>query len=238
MEAYVAVSIVSALVFAGVYLVVKYPAIQSYLPQAQRFMAAVRITADYWGFRKAYSDAVELGIRYLALLETLKVVEGEDLRDARLRVGNFITLLYITAYPGELGVEKARRAATASYMALLEHEEILETIRGLQNHEDLDVRKATLIAIDVLGELFDREDELSREYFQHIVYGLNQCLVKFKKSGQEPDNMRDIYGILWRMYQLTKAYNASLGSQGLTKEEFYGKISAILTAMSNILAGE
>lgn len=234
MEAYVIVVVLALLVSVGIYLFTRYSETQKVLSGLRWVLRIVQITINYWGFEKAYSDKVVLGVRYINLIEVLSL-EGTDLRQARGEVAAFVAETYNHFYPEGMDRERAKRIAASGYMVVLSHQEILDTIRGLQDHDNLDVRKATYVVIDILGELFDRRDKLSKEYFQHLVYGLNKCLVLFKRGGYNRSTVKEIYATLWRIYQLTKAFNKLKAGDGLTKKEFYEKITIIIDGMLRVL---
>ena len=234
MEVYVAVAVLTALVFGGIYLLTKYPSARNHLPTIKKIITLLRITFEHWGLKKAYSETALLGLQFVELLEDVHL-EGENPRESRRRVSNFVASLFAALYPEGLEREKARATAAASYMALLHHQDILQTVRELKDHPNLDVRRATLVAIDTLGELFNLKDELSREYYQHLIYGINKCLILFRDGGKDLKNLKKIYAVLWRTYKLTKAFNSLRRDKGLTKEEFYGKMAVILDAMSRVL---
>jgi hypothetical protein len=233
-DLYISLVILTILISGGIFLFAKYPAARKYLPFLRWFLRTVQITVDHWGFKRTYSDRIDWWVRYSNLIAVLSI-EGTDLREARTRVGEFVADTYNKFYPPGMEREKAKHAAAAGYMAVLSFPEIRDTVDGLKDHENLDVRKATYVVIDILGELFDREDELSKEYFQHLVYGLNKCLRIFKKGGRSRKSLSEIYATLWRIYQLTKAFNKLKADKGLSKKEFYEKITFILDSMFRVL---
>lgn len=223
---YVIIIAITAVVFGGIFLLRWYSDLRKYLPGLRGVLQAGVLTVDYWGFKRSYSDGAKVLLRYTNLSETLSVV-GTDLRQARKKVASFVRDAYETFYPGRERDVAVERLAAASYMMLLSHEELLAVVASLHNHKDLEVRKATYIAIDVLGEMFDLKDDLSQEYFQHLIYGINKSLVLLKKSGYDKKTLKKVTSTLWRVYKLTKAYNYLQGRKNLTKEEFYAKVSGV-----------
>jgi hypothetical protein len=122
-------------------------------------------------------------------------------------------------------------------MALLSHKEIFDTVKALDNHEDLEVKKATLVAIDVLGVFFDLKDKLAKEYFQHLIYGINKCLLLLRDGGTGKRSLKKVASTLWRVYKLTKAYKYLQGRKNLTEEEFYAKVSSTFDALFRMARG-
>lgn len=228
MGLYGAIIALTVFTLGVVLLLVRYPAARKFVPVVGSFFELVMITVDHWRLGYKYSDLAVYGSQWAGLVHTLSL-EGTDLRGARKKVSVFVADLYNDYRPdtGGLTEEQARQVSAASYMALLSHEEILDTVKSLSDHKDLEVRKATLVAIDILGELFDLGDDLSQEYFQHLIYGINKCLVLLKKGGYDKRTLKKVTSTLWRVYKLTKAYKYLQGRKGLTKEEFYAKVSNV-----------
>jgi len=228
---YLTIFLFTAFAFGGLYLFMKYPKLRRFLPTIHHTAEFISFSISYWGFKKHYSDPVEVAVKFTSLLRTLKL-DSRNLADAKKQVAKFIEESYLQIYAsrGKARDDKAEKVALASYTLLLSNEDIRDTVISLikKNYKDLEVRKITLIAIDTFGELFTLENKLESEYFQHLIYAINKVLLLLRDSGTNKKNVKKIGAILFRLYKLTRAYKYLKGARGLTKSEFYAKFQEII----------
>ena len=107
-----------------------------------------------------------------------------------------------------------------------------------KNFYGIEVKKLTLILIDVFGQLFDLKDKLDAQYFKHLIYGLNQCLVSLRINGTNDKSVKRMGAVLFRLYKLTKAYHSLKSDQFLSEKEFYEKAARILGTFGNTYSGK
>jgi hypothetical protein len=100
------------------------------------------------------------------------------------------------------------------------------------HYERLDVRKLTVLMIDVLKQFFDLKDKLSSDYFKQLIFGLNKALILLRNNGVTEHNLKEIYKTLFRVYRLTQSYTSLQRNKHLTEKEFYAKVAAILARLS------
>lgn len=98
--------------------------------------------------------------------------------------------------------------------------------------EKLDVRKLTILLIDVFKQYFDLKDKLSSDYFKQLIFGLNKALLLLRSGGVKESNLKEIYKTLFRVYRLTQSYASLQKNKHLTEKEFYEKIAVLLTRLS------
>ena len=235
MGSYGAIIALTVVLFVVAWLLVRYPEARKLVPLVDSIFELVTITVDHWRLGRKYSDLAVYGSRSAGLVYALSL-EGTDLREAKTKVADFGSNIYEDYKPGTEGLtkEQARRVSAASYMALLSRQNILDTVKSLSNHESIEVRKATFVAIDVLGEFFDMKDKLANEYFQHLIYGLNKCLLLLRDKGTGRKNLKAVTATLWRVYKITRAYKYLQDRKNLTKEEFYAKVSSTFDTLFNM----
>lgn len=227
-----------AAIIAGVVLLMfyKFPDTKKFLPWAAWSLEIVRITADHWGFQKKYRSTTDLAARFFITAAALSTSK-KGLREARKEISTIIEEAYQTLNPDKPLTDVERKIMTAAYVTAISYEEITETMASVwQTHEDLDVRKATLLVVDVMGELIDRDDELGQLYFQHLIYGINKSLILIRDHGTNKRALKKVASTLFRVYKLSKAYRHRRMLGGHTEGEFYDKIIAIFEHMAVVVA--
>lgn len=219
--------LLTAVVFGFILVIRRYPSITKYTKFFVWVADTVRITVDHWGFNKRYSQGALLS-SHLFSLARVAALSKDDMARAKRRVSEFVSVSYRLFYPEGSWTDDDERISAAAYLALIHHPEIKELVLHLtRSHEDLEVKKATYLAIDVVGELVDLTDDLGQEYFQHLIYGINKSLVLIKKNGTNKKNLKKVVGVLFRVYKLTKAYHQRRGLKNLTESELYEKVKRI-----------
>lgn len=233
METTIIVILITLLVGGVILLFRKWPQAQEHFWFFKWALETIAFSLDYWGFKNRYSNSVVLASRFTMLLQSKEVQSG-DLRDVRKQVSEFVDATY--AHFGSRGPLKPeeRRASVAAYVALINHREILELATALVGRDDIDVRQATLLCIDVLGELIDLSDDLGQDYFQHLIYGINKCLIIIRDEGTNKKSLKKVSTTLFRVYKLSKAYRRRRSLEDLTQEEFHAKISSYFNVLFRI----
>jgi hypothetical protein len=229
MELYVTVAILTVLVFVGVWAFKKWPSLREKGPLFVRLGESVAFTMDYWGVSRAYTKKAYTGVQLSALLYSLSSQDLEPAKEKEV-VSTFVAISYAQLSEEE-DTEEAQRLAAAGYMLLKSHDELLKTVCALWDHPRMDVRKTTLLCIDVLGELFDLKDEFTQEYFQLLIYSINKTLLIFRDEGTGRRSVKKISSTLFRIYKITRAYKHLRSSGGMTEEEFHASISGAFTRL-------
>jgi len=229
--------VIVAAILAGVALLLlyKFPAARRFLPLVAWFLKIVRITVDHWGFEQKYKSTTDLAARFFVTAATL-TASKKGLRDAKKEVSAIIEEAYEVLSPGRPLTDVERTMMTAAYVTAISYEEITETMASVwETHADLDVRKATLLVVDVMGELINREDELGQVYFQHLIYGINKSLILIRDHGTDKRALKTVTSTLFRVYKLSKAYRYRRKLTGHTEGDFYDKIIAIFEHMAVVI---
>jgi len=223
----------TAIVFGLIMFVRKYPSVIKYTAFFSWVVQVVRVTVDHWGFDKKYSDQAVLASHYFSLASTAAV--SGDLREVRRRVASLVSFSYRRFYPLGSWTEEDERISAAAYVALVNHQNIRDVATSLErNYRNIEVRKATYLAIDVLGELVDLSDDLGQEYFQHLIYGINKSLVLIKENGTDKKSLKKVTSTLFRVYKLSRAYRHLRSLDEMTEKEFYEKINGIFDSLSRM----
>lgn len=221
------VAIISVLAFLGLYLARKYPAVRASIPFLTWIAKIVRETVIHWKLKNQYKNIAEITHNYTVVLDVMLLQKDADnsKRQFALIISEICSRLSIPKKDPEM----ATRIANAIYVLLNQHKELLETLESLNDIKTLDVKKATLLAVDFLGELVNIEDRLERIFYQDIIYGINRVLLRLKNNPLNKETVADTSATLWRMYQLLLAFKEvkSLGS--LSEAEFKLKIRDVLT---------
>jgi len=129
--------------------------------------------------------------------------------------------------------KKAKATANAVYLVLLNNKELLYNIRaiGQKHYGDIEVKKLTLLSIDTIGAFFNLKNKLDSEFFQHIIYGINKCLLIIRDRGVNKNDIDDLGAVMFRMYKLASAYGMLKGSQKMSKEAFYAKVTVLISRL-------
>lgn len=214
----------------------KYDKARELLPWAAWAIRLTQISIDHWGFQKKYSDEAELAAKFFVMAGSIVAHKDVDLRDTRKSVGSMIDRAYSIFYPGKLLTEMERSIMMSAFVTAISYDDIMETLASVYDtHEDLDVRKGTLVVVDILGELVYLKDKLGQQFFQTIVYGLNKCLKLLRDNGTDKRNLKEITSTLFRIYKLTKAYRHRRKLAGMTAGDFYDKIIDIIEHMAYVV---
>ena len=227
----VLVIVAASLVGASLLVVKKYPSSDVLVTWSTWVLDIVLITVNHWGFNKKYKSATELAIRLLVTTSTISV-DKKNIREARKEVSYIIEEAHKLLSPDKKITDVERKIMVATYVAVISYGDITETMASVwESHAGLDVKKATLIAIDILGELVLRDDSLGQEYFQHLIYGINKSLKIIRDHGTDKRALKKVTSTLFRIYKLSKAYRHRRRLGGHTEGEFYDKIIAIFEHM-------
>jgi hypothetical protein len=227
-----------AAILAGVTLLLfyKFPKTKEVIPWVSWSLELVRITVYHWGFEQKYKSTTDLAARFFITAASISAGKS-GLRDVRKEVSAIIEEAYQTLNPDRPLTDVERKMMTAAYVTAISYDEITEAMASVwETHADLDVRKTTLLAIDVLGELVVLEDELGQQYFQHLIYGINKSLKLIRDHGTDKRALKKVASTLFRVYKLSKAYRHRRKLGGHTEGEFYDKIVAIFEHMAVVVA--
>jgi hypothetical protein len=233
---FVVIIILAFVLGTGLYILRKYDRARELLPWFAWVVRLIQVSVDHWGFQQRYRDEADLAARFFVMAGSIVTHSDVDLRDTRKSVAAMIDKAYATFYPGKRLTAPEKSIMLAAFVTAISHDEIMETLSSVfTTHEDLDVRKATLLVVDILGEMIYLKDKLGQQYFQHVVYGLNKCLKLLRDKGTDKRNLKEITSTLFRIYKLTKAYRHRRKLSGMPAGDFYDKIISIVEHMAYVV---
>jgi hypothetical protein len=219
----------------SVVLIRRYPELRSALPSFNRLREVIQITSDYWLVNKKYADVSQVIKNSTYLIEIL-AVDTADLRKARDSIRQLVHELHKIIHPGQPSNDFDMDTAIASYMLIISHRELADTIKTIyKDTQNVDVIQATNLVIDIAGELVNLNDDLGQLYFQQLVYGINKCLLLVRDKGTDKKTLKKVVSILFRVYKLTKAYRHRRGLKNLSEIEFYKKVFDLSTRMKRLV---
>lgn len=207
----------------------RYPSLNKYIPFITWVVRQVRVSLDYWGARKVYKNSADVVYKYTGLLEVYAFSQSPDV--SKKWFSKFILDTYDNIVGKSGDKEEATRMANAFYTLLHNHNDIIETLRALDNLKDLDVKRTTLIFIDFLGEFFTLSNRIDRYFYESMIVGINKVLLELKKGGLDKKTTTKISATLWRMFQLARAYKQSKDRKGISKSEFEKRMQAALSTL-------
>lgn len=229
-EIYIISLLITGFLLGVVYLFRSFPGLWKF---ARVVIPKLGFVLDKLEIRRKYRDPLKLIINDAFFKKMVELPE-DALKDAEVRAEFVRTAADITkAFTNsELTVGKhycnLRRLSSSLYTLIVNHKELADCIKALSKSSNIQVKKTTLLAIDVLGELFDLEDRLDRDFFQHLIYGLNKVLLQLRDGGYTKRSVSQTSVTLWRIYQLTRAYSRHKNNKGLTRKQFEKKVVSTL----------
>jgi hypothetical protein len=219
----------------GLYVLRKYPRAKEALPWFAWLFRIVQVTLVHWEYQLKYREGTDLAARFFVMAGSM-AASPHELRDSRKAVGAMLDEAYLTFRPGQKLTSAEKSVLMSVYVAAISYDEIMESLASVwETHEDLEVRKATIVLIDILGEVVNLKNKLGQEYFQHLIYGLNKCLILLRDNGMDKRNLKVITSTLFRIYKLTKAYRLRRRLSGATAGEFYDKIISLIEHMAYVI---
>ncbi len=186
-----------------------------------------------WKYKKVYKNSEDVIQQYNLLVDVFSRRSFEEI--SKFWFTQFIVdqcfKLNGTAKPPE----DVKRLANAVFtMMKYDGRNFMDVIRSV-NTKDLNVKKATLIAIDFIGEMVNVEDRVDSLFFQNIIYGINKILLELKKGDTDKKTAYKIGQTLWRMHQIAKVYKEQKSNQKLTKDQFERKLKKHMTELRKVL---
>lgn len=226
---YVQVFLISLIAGGGLVLFVRYPWLKKYIPFILWVAKTIRISVDHWNARKAYKDAAQVLERYTILVELYSFSTSSEMSEKWF--AKFVRDTYERVFAGTGNKEEAERISNAMFTLLVNHKNVIESLQSLHDPENIDVQRMTLIFIDFLGEFFTLTNKTDRLFYEQMVVGINRVLLKLKSGGWDKKTINDISAILWRMFQLVRAYKQSLNLTNLSRIEFEKKMQDALSIL-------
>lgn len=226
---HVGFSILALLTGAGYFLARRSEKFRKYVPIFVWASKVIQATLMTWNFKKSYKDAGLVLFKYSILLEAANFKEQSDV--SKLWFAKFVVDTYTSMAGKTKNKEEAIRLANAVYVMLKQHADLLDTLKSFQDTKDIDVKKATLIAADFLGELVNIENKLDRRFYEHMVYGLNKALLQLKNGAHNKKTVAEISETMWRMYQIARAYSKQKSLSSLTKEQLMDNLERVLSGL-------
>lgn len=201
MEVYLLIGVMTIFAYGMVLLVKKYPQLKNLLPLVGRVSGLIAWYLDKREFKKAYTNNF-----YMVQFITNGLIVNTDFDYIQGVITSGIYGIYKQEHG--LSLSDIRRVSLFVSDLVENNDEIVHSIQALLNDrlQDVEVRKLTVLAIDVLAHLFDLKDELSSDYYQHLVYAINRVLVNLRDHGLTKKGVRKSGAILFRLYKLTRAY--------------------------------
>jgi hypothetical protein len=184
---------------------------------------------------KDYIEIVLVKSKYSEVLEGIDVTRSflaysKCLAYSRTKsdVSSYSSSFIKDIYPekSRAEVESLAKAIAFIFEARNELKENLSYIIDRDFHL-LEVKKLTLLFIDVLGNFYNLREDLDRVHFEQITVGLNKILLLLRDGGPGKENLKKVYATTFRIYKLTKAYRSLKSSKRLTEAQFYGKLKKI-----------
>ncbi len=223
---HIQIALLATLVFVSWRVIRKYPRVKAYIPYLLWATEIIQEAVNYWKFKRAYKNTSHLLNRYAIILD---IIAYQDPNVTKEWFSKFV-FDTLKEYVDPREADSARRIVNAIYVLLTEHKDLIDTLKVIStNPQNLDVKKATLIAIDFLGELVNLESRMDRLFYQSMIFGLNKVLLQIKNGRADKKTISAISSTLWRMYQLLLAYKEQNSLQGLTEEEFKKKLQKVLS---------
>lgn len=231
MVPYLPIILITLFGFGGLYIFYRFPQARKYIPFLQQLIETVHLSFLYWGVRKGYPTINTLA-RYTTFLE---VVDYEkDILKSKAHVQAFVALSLYKYYKlRDLDHDKVKKFSGALYVLFAEQAELRDSLASFSDVKNLEVKRLTLLAIDVLGEFFTLSNDLDRDYFQHLIYGINKALVELRADGLTRKGIAKVSATLWRLYQITRAYSHQAGLANLTRAEFNEKVKEAIDSLTS-----
>ena len=193
----------------------------------------VNFLSTSWKYKKAYKNSGEVVQQYNTLVDVFSRRSFEDI--SKFWFTQFVVDQYFKTEGAQKSPEDVKRLTNAVFtMMKYDGRSFMDVIRSV-NTKDMDVQKATLVAIDFIGELVNVEDQMDLLLFQDIVYGINRILLQLKKGDTDKKTAYKIGQTLWRMHQIAKIYKEQKNNQGLTKEQFEAKLMKYMGEFRKVL---
>jgi len=228
------VLLVSAVLGLSFVLGRRYPKLKPYIGLIPWVFEIVIISLEHWGYKKRYTHAKV--IKKMSILYLLSWEEGTDLRDLKEQAAEVVADVHRNFYPNDNWTKEDVQSTKAAFVVFINSQEIWETFKTISLHsENLEVIKATLVAIDIAGEYVDRSDDLGQEYFKHLIFGINKALLLLRDEGTDKKTLKKVVSTIYRTYKLTKAYRRLRDLGDLTEAELNAKISGTVNLMLRIL---
>lgn len=198
------------------------------------FFRNLHISLDYWKANSELTSTANVVYKSLILSRVLSL-RGTDLRKARFKVRDSIRELHAALHPEHKPDASDTDIAVGAYLFLVSHEDLFNAVAAIrENHGNLNVQRATTLAIDVLGEIVSRKSELGQIYFQQLIYGINRILLIIRDKGTDKKALKEVVSVLFRVYQLTRAYRHQKGLSNLSEVEFYAKAINLFNTMRKL----
>jgi hypothetical protein len=195
----------------------------------------IRIYLDVFEYNKEYKDVTLIAVKYSVLLEAIDSgLHSED--DIKEWTAKFISDTYPALGQKDMPKEQALKIARSLSVLLNQRQELIQIISSFSNHEDIEVKKITVITIDALGELYDLRSSLDRSEFQHVVYGLNKSLLQLRDGGYNKKTYTKVGLTLNRLRVIMKSYNSQkAGKGGLNLKQLRKKLGSIMGALNKTI---
>lgn len=189
------------------------------------------MTLNHFKVKRLYRNPIEFSARLASALQAVEWKSSEGVvKDGKLWefVGDSIN------YLGVKDRELVRKVLVAGLSVVTREDLLSDNISYILNNKrsKLEVKKLTLLVIDTLGLLFNLEDELESEYYQHLVYAFNKIVRILRDNDSKEKALTDSGEVLFRVYKLTKAYGYLKSRKSLSREQFYEKLKSILSTFS------
>lgn len=185
-----------------------------------------------WKYKKVYKNSEEVVQQYSILVGVFSRRSFEDI--SKFWFTQFVVDQYFKTEGAQKSPEDVKRLTNAVFtMMKYDGRNFMDVIRSVGT-KDLNVQKATLIAIDFIGELVNVEDKVDLLFFQDIVYGINRILLLLKNGDHDKKTSYKIGQTLWRMHQIAKVYKEQKSNKALTKDQFEAKLKKQMTELRKV----
>lgn len=227
--------IIAFTVVAGSILLTKYGHLRKVNYFIQWMGTNIRIYLDIFEAKKQYKDITLVAIKYSVLLEAINsgLHSGDNVKEW---TSKFIRDTHKVMGHKGLVEEQSKAIAFSIGILINQRQELLQIISSFSNHEDIEVKKATVVAIDTLGELYNLRSSLDRMAFKHIIYALNKCLILLRDGGYNKKTYSKVGLTLNRLRVIMKSYNTQKASKGsLTVKQLHKKLATVMGTLDQII---
>lgn len=159
----------------------------------------LKITADSFKFKRRYRKYIDYAVEFGLVVEAASMA-ADNPNMSRVWINKFLLdtrkVLELEGYSDEA----ASRVSRGLSIVLAENKNILLTLSSLLETDRIEVKKITLMVIDLFGECFDvNKNEVDREVYKVLVVAVNLVLLSLKENGPSEKFYTELAKVLNRL---------------------------------------
>lgn len=193
------------------YFFIKFPELRALRPFIMAIIRGTILSIDNSKSKKIYKNLMSAELKFIASLDLSQLeYTSIDSVSLKYKVSDFVKNNFANYYKdGGHDKVEAERIASVIFAMLVANKELHDTITALlhKHPENVEVKRLTVLAIDVFGSVFDLKDKLNYQYYEHLIYAINKCLLILREDGLSERTLKRSGAVLFRLYKLTMAYN-------------------------------